>query len=267
MRRTLKSAINRLGYDIRCDKVFEKAFPYIESFAMDDMKFNYWITSQTYQSWYNPVAWCRSFEAAELKRIIQKGDRVLEIGCNNGFTTCLISRLAGDTGFVLGIDIVPMNCLVANASLGLNMITNSKILNIAAAERPEILYFVNDFNGIIVNKKLGDAHQIDAIACDSLMSEFGTFNLLKIDCEGFEVKVLRGCKQLLSTSPKLAIEVHKDNLRTYGDNVEELLSLINIEEYEGMMYSRAEHTLEKFDLEKFNKRTDGILNLFLTPKK
>lgn len=56
--------------------------------------------------------------------------------------------------------------------------------------------------------------------------------LLKIDVEGFETKVLQGARKILSMRPKLAIEIHTEQLSRYGSSVHDLFSLIDVDSYQ-----------------------------------
>jgi hypothetical protein len=71
---------------------------------------------------------------------------------------------------------------------------------------------------------------------------------LKIDVEGFEVQVLQGAKQVLSTRPKLAIEIHTDILSKYGTNVQDLLRLIDLENYKLWIQWEDGKVPEEYDL-------------------
>ena len=54
---------------------------------------------------------------------------------------------------------------------------------------------------------------------------------MKIDVEGFEMQVLEGAKGILSTLPRLAIEVHAEFLPKYNASVEGIMSLIDVAKY------------------------------------
>jgi len=63
---------------------------------------------------------------------------------------------------------------------------------------------------------------------NSLVSELKLHpDVIKIDVEGFEYKVLQGAFQLLgSESPTLIVEIHPGQLKLSGDSDEQLLILL-----------------------------------------
>jgi hypothetical protein len=67
------------------------------------------------------------------------------------------------------------------------------------------------------------------VALDTYAGEKPT--LVKIDVEGFEVEVLRGAKTILSTRPKLVLEIHTTELAGFGTSVDELFTLIDALSY------------------------------------
>ncbi len=82
----------------------------------------------------------------------------------------------------------------------------------------------------------------------------------------FECLVLQGCRDLLSSGPKLAIELHVDLLRRYGSSLEEFLELIDADRCRGTMLPRSgPQTAVPFDPNSLP--SSGIVNLFLEKKK
>ena len=53
-------------------------------------------------------------------RLIQPGDKVLDIGAHHGLEAMLFSKLVGERGFVLAIEPIPFNTMMAWAQVGLN---------------------------------------------------------------------------------------------------------------------------------------------------
>jgi hypothetical protein len=117
--------------------------------------------------------------------------------------------------------------------------------------------------------KSADTIQVPAITGDMLDEKHGPFNVLKIDVEGYEVEVLKGCKKLLSRAPKLALEIHRDGLRERGQTLADVLDLIDVGRYEGEMVLHSE-TEEGKQTEAFNPAAvvaSCRANIFLWPKK
>ncbi|MEJ0000329.1 MAG: FkbM family methyltransferase [Verrucomicrobiota bacterium] len=223
--------------------------------------FDFWINSAECGSWYEPKAWLNKPEYHELSRLIKPGDRVLEVGCNIGFTTMLLSRLVGESGFVLGLDIVPENVILAQATVFLNRASNVRLLCMGVGEAQGEIGFSNQLNGQVDSASTSRA---PLTSCDDLDRQFGPFNVLKIDVEGYEGFVLKGAQGLLSRFPKLAIEIHGQRIAHYGTTVGELLHLFHAERYEGATFSQPEYRVEDFRPERL--RSDRIRNLFLSPK-
>jgi FkbM family methyltransferase len=235
--------------------------PRIVHFSDSRMVFDFWITSAECGSWYRPDAWVREPEYQQLGKLIKPGDRILEIGCNIGFTSMILSRLTGENGFVLALDVVPDNVILAQATTFLNGVTNVQVLQSAVGETQGEIGFSNQLNGHLDRDSSSKA---PLTSCDALDKEFGPFNVLKVDVEGYEGFVLKGAARLLARLPKLAIEIHGASIANYGTTIDELLRLFQAEKYEGAMFLRPEYQVEDFCPDKLG--TDAIGNLFLSPK-
>jgi hypothetical protein len=86
--------------------------------------------------------------------------------------------------------------------------------------------------------------------------------LLKIDVEGFEMQVLQGAKHVMSTHPKLAIEIHADQLAQYGASVGDLFRLICIEDYKVWVQWEDGEEPEEYD---FRTPIEQRVHLFAVP--
>ncbi len=85
---------------------------------------------------------------------------------------------------------------------------------------------------------------------------------LKIDVEGFELQVLQGAKAILSTRPKLEIEVHAELLHQYGASVDDLFRLIDMKSYKAWVQWKDDQ--EPQELEAGTPITSRV-HLFLIP--
>ncbi|MBA3465645.1 MAG: FkbM family methyltransferase [Deltaproteobacteria bacterium] len=245
----------------------QQQYPYIESFQMNGISFDYWITDNMYRDWYNPTAqagWCINEGYVKL---VAPDDKVLEVGCNAGFTTCLLSRAVGPNGLVVGLDIIPKNCLLSAAQIGLNAITNTRILNRGAADYPGKIWVTNKNNGSVDTKRSPGAIEVDVVCCDDLIAEYGHFDVIKVDVEGFESQVFKGARKLMEKRPKLLLEVHGSDVEKYGSSYDELFRLISASDYEGFMCLDPNSATSSNQLVPFDRehvlRTKSHGNLFL----
>ena len=108
-------------------------------------------------------------------------------------------------------------------------------------------------------------YDIEAITGDELDGRFGPFNVLKVDVEGFETEVLRGCQNLLKRNPKLILELHPHFMKQYGygGSLEEVWSLIHADQRSGTMVIRPNFDRSlKFAMEQVP--TDEVSNVHLS---
>lgn len=245
----------------------QKKFPYVQPYNILGHKFDFWIVNQTAQDWYNPEDRDRVAEIIALTQVIQPGDRVLEIGSHHGFHTMLLSSVVGSQGFVLSVEANPFNAQVAMSQVALNQKGNlCQIKNLAASDTPGRLHFSQESNASVIDKDEAQNPNVsvEATTGDLLAQEYGNFNVLKIDVEGFEAQVLRGCKQILQGKPKLALELHVPLLAKYNTTVAEIWELIGIDDYEGVMINRS----HKYESHPFiaQQIPEDVVNLILYPR-
>jgi FkbM family methyltransferase len=160
----------------------------------------------------------------------------LEIGAHHGFTGFYLSRFIGDNGHIVSVEANPSNALIDDAQTTLNKFQNLRFVHFAASNKPGKVRISTNHNASVCNN--GNSSEVEAITGDLLDSKYGPFNVLKVDVEGYELEVLQGCSQLLNRSPKLAIELHLDDLSKFGHRVEDVWDLINADKYKGEMIVR-----------------------------
>lgn len=224
-------------------------FPYVQTFEFNDIKFKYWITDDEYENMYEPSKWTNWILTEEYRNFIKKGDKILEIGSGNGFTTCLFKSITGPDGLVVGVELVPNNCLVADAQIAINQFDKCHILNFAAYQKNGQEYYKNKNNGKISYTEGENSAKIDTMECDKLLKDYGFFDVLIIDVNGFELNVLKGCSELLTFKPKIIINLFEFKTRFDTSNYQELLDIIDAKNYKGIVYSFDENKLMPFDYE------------------
>jgi FkbM family methyltransferase len=152
-------------------------------------------------------------------RLIHPGDIVWDIGANVGLFSFAASVRAGTEGQVLAIEPDPwLSCLLRRSA----RICDSNqapvhILTVAASDALGVANLniagrgrsANFISGFGTTQTGGNREQISLISVtlDWLLEFFPPPTVLKIDVEAMEVPVLRGARRLLSTFPKIIIEV------------------------------------------------------------
>ncbi len=228
--------------------------PYIENYVLKSRGsqelciFDFWLANRSAEQWYKEwfyAAGNPTWELDEFNSLINPGDRILELGSHHGFLTMMLAHKVKPTGFILSIDANPENTLICQAQIALNQLTNiCKALPAAATDKPGPMQFAWRTNShAIVGSSSPESeasYTVEGVTGDDLDREYGPFNVLKVDVEGFEVSVLRGCKELLARRPKLIVELHPTFMKEYGydDTLDDVYKLLGIEGYEGTMVLR-----------------------------
>jgi FkbM family methyltransferase len=182
----------------------------------------------------------------------KQGDIVIDVGAHLGRYALISSYKVGKEGKVIAIEAHPMICEKLNKNLELNKVTNTIILNYAVhSEKTKLKLFLpkesidtiySPHNTVILGRdniplnrsKDGRFVNVDANTLDNIIHSTGikaeNVKWIKIDVEGAEYEVLKGTKEILSTSKELAIliEVHNlgENKNLYKD-IMEFLKIYN----------------------------------------
>lgn len=161
-----------------------------------------------------------------LKKWLKSGDTFWDVGANWGWISLPAARIVGESGRVIAIEPSPSNLAWLKRHLALNQCnTIVTVLEAAVCEQnggsvtfsllnegrspSNSLMFSNSVNG--ESPEVSRQISVPAISLDGLLAEQGQApNLVKIDVEGAELKVLKGATQLLNskTAPILVLAVH-----------------------------------------------------------
>ena len=147
-----------------------------------------------------------------IKSISFKGMKVIDIGANIGYYTTLLSQEAGDKGLILAIE--PDLESFKYLSRSINSLENKNVLSfpIAASNlRQKLpLYISKDNRGdnrLYQNNQKRDHFLVDCLTIDELsfQTKIESFDLIKIDVQGYEPKVFQGMKKTIRSSKNLTI--------------------------------------------------------------
>jgi FkbM family methyltransferase len=166
---------------------------------------------------------------------IQPSDVCLDIGANIGFYSFLFASKAKQ---VFAIEPILTNVKLMELTAAVNNIKNITTINALAADAEGEFDFVHavesslsgikteDFAGnLLTEYGVADSstYSVRSVVIDKL--DISTLDIVKIDVEGAELKVLKGMtKTLERLRPRLLmIEAVDSALRLYGDSLDDLI--------------------------------------------
>lgn len=252
----VKQALRRAVYRLR-NRHFR---PYIKVKNIEGVAFEFWIGDCDGRDWYDLK--CTDPVWIEMRfirdHLITQGDVVFECGGHHGCTAILMSNWVGAAGKVVTFEPLPANCDIIEKNIRQNGLTNVRLERKAVGARRGIIT-INDVSNSSVRMS-GKGVEVQATCLDDYENLNPTF--LKIDVEGFEAHILQGAKRILSTRPKLDIEIHTNLLSQYGTPVPDLLRLIDVENYKLWIQWEDNQEPEEYDR---NTPIDGRVHLFGIP--
>jgi FkbM family methyltransferase len=146
---------------------------------------------------------------------VERGDVVFDIGAHHGLYTLLASKLVGRTGMVVAFEPLPANVTVLEKHIRMNHIGNARVLRAAASDTSGTEPFSTRLSHWEGNLSPDGDVEVRTVAIDDIVGdEVAPPNVIKIDVEGSEVRVLRGARRtLLKHRPVVVLEAHTDALR------------------------------------------------------
>ncbi|MCP4711867.1 MAG: FkbM family methyltransferase [Planctomycetes bacterium] len=266
----VKKGFRRLGYNlVKMPRITsEKPLPYVRRYCVGGIEFDFWIADQTGRMWYEVEGIEDTGESKALLQLVEAGDKILEIGSHHGFFTTLLAQAVGAEGQITALEAEAKNALIAQAQVTLNQLGGTAgVLHRAGSDISGLLNMSTSdgSNAYATSERDQTTMQVQGVRGDQMHKQYGPYNLLKLDVEGFEGKVLSGCKKLLESKPKLALELHLGLLDRYGVTLEGIFEQIDIDAYAGYMIAAPDfNNIIEFD--RRNIPTTSGLHVFLTPR-
>ncbi len=178
----------------------------------------------------------RDIAQERLIELSNPGNVVIDVGTNIGSSLLQFAKKIGSKGRVYGFEPDPFNYKKCLKNVSLNKFQNIEISNIGLGNESGKFSLIVDTesnrggNRISFDKKTNKATtQIEVRKLDDWVSSknIERVDLIKIDVEGFELKVLQGGRNLIEQfKPKLFIEIDDNNLRAVGDSAKKLISFL-----------------------------------------
>ncbi len=193
-----------------------------------------------------------------LRQVVKPGWDCLDLGANQGFYTVLLSRLVGPAGHIVAFEPVESERRKLAINLALNG-TRSKlrIESIALSDNSGFYPYYKGLRGhasrsglAIPPDETGGDYDTFFVATASLDSYFGwpieRIDLIKIDVEGAELKVLKGAQRVLGKSrPIIIIEIADVATQQFDYPAQTLVDTLELMGY--VLFEESGYKLEEKD--------------------
>jgi FkbM family methyltransferase len=161
-------------------------------------------------------------ETAIVGQLLRSGATAIDIGANIGYYTALFARLSGPAGAVHAFEANPLTAALLGLTMAENHWTQVTINNVAAGDTASVAHIKpldtadvvrdGDLNlgGWSLREVEGGAWEIPVLPLDQYVRDkhIAKVHLVKIDVEGFELRVLQGADVVLrSLRPYLIMEM------------------------------------------------------------
>jgi FkbM family methyltransferase len=153
-----------------------------------------------------------------LQDAIKSGMTVVDIGVNKGYFTLMAAALVGDHGRVHSFEPSPENCSWIRKSVTANGFGNISLHQMALSDTKgeAVLNLATTSGGHSIldatHARTGEAVSVATDTLDNVLSQHGveSIDVVKIDCEGAELLVLQGARDVFrkSESISVAMDIH-----------------------------------------------------------
>lgn len=164
------------------------------------------------------------YEINNIVKILRVGDTCWDIGANIGFYTCLFATLVGNKGQVIAFEPVTATSGFLSKNIHLNDFNNVTLKKVAlgdaAGHQQIFLELPDSAEGTVSLKATAGMHSemIDIDTIDNLSASLPVPDFIKIDVEGYQMKVLVGGEKFFSShSPMIMAELRDKDQTLMND--------------------------------------------------
>jgi FkbM family methyltransferase len=173
------------------------------------------------------------FEPAETRmitRLLRSGDIFIDVGAHIGWFTTLAANHVGHDGHVVACEPYPSNAAALRANLALNGAENVRVLEVALGSEAGTLSLASvagESGSVTALDWAGDGRvDVAMTTLNAIAADIGNIALVKLDVEGWEMRVLSGAAEVLERVRHILVEVNGPTLRAAGSSPAELVELL-----------------------------------------
>lgn len=174
-----------------------------------------------------------------VKKIINSGDSVVDIGAHEGFFSLFLAQRVGSAGHIYSFEPNPENLFFLEKNIKINKQKNIKIFTVAVGNKKEQLTFYYSDNlgawGSLIDywHDTDKKRKVEVDRLDNLLKERQKpLDFIKIDTEGNEFNVLKGAEKVISQDhPHLCVEVSLSFWSVENESLNNLFDLLKNKGY------------------------------------
>jgi len=211
------------------------------------------------------------YETKILEKILKKGDVVFDIGAYvDGWYTILPARIIGNSGHIYSFEPHPVFFKRLKDNVTMNNLKNVTLVEKGMYDKSQKVSFFASAGCSSVIQEHAESYNGRAEKMTIQTTTIDTFieknklkkvDLIKIDVEGIEMKVLKGGEKMFKKMyPDILLEIVDKQLKLGGSNKETVLSFLKKLGYTGYVF-----TIEGLKLYKKGMKSDTS-NLYFTAK-
>lgn len=169
--------------------------------------------------------------------LLQPGFQACDVGANIGVFTLLMADKVGAKGKVFSFEPTPGIYKLLTRNIAVNNFHDRCVaLNSLVGDKDaeEVDFYVDGSQKLYVsssmvnNERNSILHKIRMVSLDSYLDQSSQLDLIKLDVEGAEVRVLEGARKLLQKfHPLVVCEVHGHVVEQFGDSLDDLWQLMD----------------------------------------
>lgn len=186
----------------------------------------------------------------KLFALCQSNFNVIDIGSNIGWVALNFAKRSS-SGTIIGFEPDPFNYSVCTNNVTLNSFDNLQVLpyglgESAATVKMEVRTPDNRGGNRIAPIDAVGSVNVEIKKLDTVeeVLSLSKIHLMKLDVEGYELKVLRGASQILQKhKPILFIEIDNDNLSDHGDSANDVILFLSKIGYTSFVHAETDEVV------------------------
>ena len=170
-----------------------------------------------------------------IRKLLTQGDLFVDIGANIGLMSIFAANIVKENGLVVSFEPNPETNQILKENISLNNISNIKVEPYALGNECEQRKIYDNFKvnrgaaSLIHPQVLTQSYDVNVTTFSKYFDYMQNISLIKIDVEGYELKVLEGAKGYLKKCkkpPMIIVEFSLLRENSFGEELNALASFI-----------------------------------------